>query len=98
MQLCALFLILIAPVGAPQATAAPRAAASAPLSPDALYSRRALRRARLLIQMRMMEFREERLECVRAALMRQLPPALRPQEPTTWSRTIVESDACLLPP
>jgi hypothetical protein len=66
----------------------------APLSPDALFSRRALRRAKLLIQMRMFQFRNERLECVRAALLRQLPPDLRPQEPVTASPSPAP-DACL---
>ncbi len=85
MTVFALLSILLAarPAASPSPSAAP--AASMPLSPDALYSRRALRRAKLLIQMRMLQFREERLECVRAALLRQLPPALRPQEPTTWT-------------
>ncbi len=84
MNVFALISILLA--AGPAASPAPSAAAaSMPLSPDALYSRRALRRAKLLIQMRMLQFREERLECVRAALLRQLPPALRPQEPTTWT-------------
>jgi hypothetical protein len=32
--------------------------------------------------MRVMQFREERLECVRAALRRQLPDSLWPEEPT----------------
>lgn len=43
-----------------------------------LLSPRALRRARLLIQLRMLELRDERLECVRAAILRRLPPDLRP--------------------
>ena len=60
----------------PVATASPP-----PLSPDALYSRRALRRAKLLIQMRVMQLGEERLECIRAALLRRLPDALRPPDP-----------------
>ncbi len=54
----------------------------ATLSPDELFSRRALRQARLLIQMRMLQLRDERLECVRAALRRRLPDALWPEEPT----------------
>ena len=66
-----------------------------PLAPDALFSRRALRRAKLLIEMRMFQLRDERLECVRAALLRQLPAALRPQEPTTWSRAHDPPNACL---
>ncbi len=52
------------------------------MSPDELFSRRALRQARLLIQMRMLQLRDERLECVRAALRRRLPDALWPEEPT----------------
>jgi hypothetical protein len=93
MEVLALLSILLAPrTAASPAPSARPAATSPPLSPDALYSRRALRRARLLIQMRMLQFREERLECVRAALLRQLPPALRPQEPTTWTAT---QNACL---
>jgi len=53
-----------------------------PLTPDELFSRRALRRARLLIQMRLMQLRDERLECVREALLRQLPDALWPEVPS----------------
>src|SRR5271165_6903838 len=51
-------------------------------SPDELFSHRALRRARLLIQMRMMQLRDEQLECVREALLRRLPAALWPEEPS----------------
>lgn len=54
-----------------------------PLSPEQLFSRRALRRARLLIQMRMLQLRDERLECVREAILRRLAPDLRPDTPTT---------------
>lgn len=43
-----------------------------------LLSPRALRRARLLIQLRMLELREERLECLRGAILRHLPLDLRP--------------------
>ena len=46
----------------------------------ALFSRRALRRAKLLIQMRMLELRDERLECLREAIVRRLPPELRPPD------------------
>jgi len=98
MNVFALLTILLAagPAAWPSPSARPAAATPGPpLSPDALYSRRALRRARLLIQMRMVQFREERLECVRAALLRQLPPALRPQEPTTWTAA---DRACFPPP
>ena len=57
-------------------------ASPAPLTADQLFSRRALRRARLLIQMRMMQLRDEQLECVREALLRRLPAALWPEEPS----------------
>jgi hypothetical protein len=56
---------------------APSAAA---LTPDQLFSRRALRRARVLIQMRLLQLHDERLECVRAALLRRLPVELRPDK------------------
>jgi hypothetical protein len=49
-------------------------------SPEALYSRRALRRTRLIIELRLLEFRKERLECVRRAILRNLPPDLRPRD------------------
>ena len=96
--LALLWMMLLAsnPGAGPSATPAhptARPSPAAPISPDTLFSRRALRRARLLIQMRMLQFHNERLDCVRAALLRQLPPALRPQEPTTWSSAA--SDACL---
>jgi hypothetical protein len=48
---------------------------------DQLLSKRALRRAKLLIQLRLYELRDERLECVRMAILRRLPWDLRPQEP-----------------
>ena len=69
------------PVAQSHATARP-SPSPAPLTPEELFSRRALRRARLLIQMRVMQFREERLECIRAALRRRLPDSLWPEEPT----------------
>ncbi len=97
MNVLALLCVLLAARTVASASPSARSTAAAPapvLSPDALFSRRALRRARLLIQMRMLQFREERLECVRAALLRQLPPALRPQEPTTWTAT---EKACFPP-
>jgi hypothetical protein len=96
MKVVALLAALVTaamPGPSPSPHTAPMVSAT-PLSPDALWSRRALRRARLLIQMRMFQFREERLECVRAALLRQLPQALRPQEPTTWASP-APSSACL---
>jgi hypothetical protein len=54
-----------------------RAASPAP-ERDAQLSKRALRRARLLIEMRLLELREERLECARSAILRHLPPDLLP--------------------
>jgi hypothetical protein len=96
MKLWVLLFLLLGVVSAvPSPAPNDHAARSspAPLSPDELFSRHALRRARLLIQMRMLELRHERLECVRAALLRQLPAALRPQEPTTWSLLQNSSDA-----
>ena len=60
-----------------KATPSPRPSAASTL-PDELFSRRAVRHARLLIQMRMLQLRDERLECVREAILRRLPPELRP--------------------
>jgi hypothetical protein len=45
-------------------------------SVQALYSPRALRRARMILQMRLLELREARLNCLRAALQRRLPADL----------------------
>ena len=75
-------LLVASPAGAPAAASAPAPSASPALSPDALFSRRALRRAKLLIQMRMMQLRDEQLECIRAALLRRLPDALWPEVPS----------------
>ena len=63
-----------------------------PLPPEALYSRRALRRARLFITLRMMELRDERLDCVRNVILNRLPPDLRPEEPSSPSPS--PSGAC----
>ena len=41
-----------------------------------LYSSRALRRTRTILQLEMLEIREERLACVREVLERQLPADL----------------------
>jgi hypothetical protein len=86
MRLFALLSILLASDGAyGQSAAISRPTASpapAAISPDELFSRRALRRARLLIQMRMMELRDAQLECVREALLRRLPDALWPEVPS----------------
>jgi len=59
-----------------------------------LFSHRALRNARLLIQMRMLELREERLECLREALLRRLPPDLaRPTATGTPNPAVKQSGA-----
>jgi len=47
-----------------------------PANASGLFSRRALHNARLLIEMRMLQLREERLECLRSVLLRRLPPDL----------------------
>jgi len=81
----ALFSLLLAVTPATaQTPPPPHAVAPHPtpiLTPDQLFSRRALRQARLLIQMRLLQLRDERLECVREALMRQLPAELWPEPP-----------------
>ena len=86
MRLLALISILLASAPSSMQPAAPAKPAASPspaaLTPDELFSRRALRRARLLIQMRLMQLRDERLECVRQALLRQLPDALWPEVPS----------------
>lgn len=56
---------------------------------DQLLSKRALRRAKLLIQLRLYELRDERLQCVRQAILQRLPWDLRPQEPL---RSCLEAD------
>jgi hypothetical protein len=78
-----LLLALNPPSASPPPPA--RAAASplpAAVSPDELFSRRALRQARLLIQMRLLQLRDERLECIREALRHELPDALWPEVPS----------------
>ena len=43
------------------------------LTVRALYSQRALRRARTILQLKLMELREKRLTCIRKALERGIP-------------------------
>jgi hypothetical protein len=64
------------------------AASSGPLaspSPHSLYSPKALRRARLLLQMRLLELHARRLACLRAAIERalslELPAEGAPADP-----------------
>ena len=81
--------LLCIPVTAAAKSAHPTARPSLrPIAPEAVYARRALRRARLIIEMRMLEFRKERLECVRQAILRNLPPELRPGEGSKGARRL----------
>jgi len=73
IRLFALLSMLLAPTPTPS---------PAPLTADQLLSRHALRQARLLIQMRMLQLQDERLECIRQALLNRLPEALRPGPPS----------------
>ena len=84
MPLFALLAILLAaaPANQPPHSRPTASPTPATLSPDEIFSRRALRRARLIIQMRMFQLRDERLECVREALLRRLPDALWPELPS----------------
>jgi hypothetical protein len=80
-----LSLLLAAAPDSSQSPAPAHSSASHPpstVSPDELFSRRALRQARILIELRLLQLRDERLECVREALRRQLPDALWPEEPS----------------
>jgi len=65
----------------PAASPSPKAISLRAISPDELFSRRALRRARLLIQMKVLQLRADRLERIREALLRQLPEVLWPDVP-----------------
>jgi hypothetical protein len=47
--------------------------ASAPISPRDLYSNRALRRVRIILELKLMELRSERLERVRKAIEQHIP-------------------------
>ncbi len=74
-------LLLTLAVTAPGASAAKtiRRAQCTPRAPrphvqiDDLYSRRALRRARILLQLKLLELRSERLERVRKAIEQSVP-------------------------
>jgi hypothetical protein len=74
-----MMLLFTAPASLPREKVSPAPSATPhDVAPSALLSRRALRNARLLIQMRLLELRSERLECVRAAILRKLPAELIP--------------------
>ena len=68
--------------------------ASPAVSPEDLYSRRALRRARLIIELRLLELRKERLECVRRAILRNLPPDLRPRDDALQGTRPLDPETC----
>ena len=72
-------VLFTAPASLPREKVSPAPSAGpTDVAPSALLSRRALRNARLLIQMRLLELRSERLECVRSAILRRLPANLVP--------------------
>jgi hypothetical protein len=50
------------------------------VAPGALFSRGATRRARILLQLRLLQLREERLGCLRAILLRRLLPDMLPSD------------------
>lgn len=50
-----------------------RRAPQVPISAQDLYSRRALRRARIILELKLMELRSERLERVRKAVEKHVP-------------------------
>lgn len=86
LKLFILTAVLVATAPAVAGTPAPARPTATPspaaLTPEEVFSRRALRRARLLVQMRMLQLRDERLECIREALRRQLPDALWQEVPS----------------
>ncbi len=73
----ALTLALSAPASAPKSVGHARRPtqlhAASTVRVDDLYSRRALRRARIILQLKLLELRAERLERVRKALKRSIP-------------------------
>jgi len=72
---------------------APAHAAARDAASGTLFSKRALRRSRLLIQMRLLELREQQLACVRAAILRRLPPDLRPDATGSTGAEVKQSSA-----
>jgi hypothetical protein len=74
----ALFLLMGASASPAQTTRlhhhrVPQVRTLPPMPADVLYSRRALRRARIILQLKLLELRSERLERVRKALERNMP-------------------------
>ena len=82
---------LIASTGAGHRPSHPSGSPS-PLPYNTLFSRRALRSARLLIQLRLLQLREERLECLRDAIERSLPPDLLAEQGSNGP-SVKQSDA-----
>ena len=76
-QLCALGALTLAilPPCAASASARAGAAHRAAAQSPALYSRQARRRAATLLQLKLLELREERLERVRAVILKHLNPS-----------------------
>ncbi|HTX58162.1 MAG TPA: hypothetical protein VMH02_00700 [Verrucomicrobiae bacterium] len=66
------------PKDGPRPHRSPRPAAISPALPEHLLSSKALRRMRLAIELRLAELRDERFNCVRAAILARLPPEMRP--------------------
>jgi hypothetical protein len=67
-------LVLALTLPAPGSTAGHPAPRSSAAPDDSLYSRRALRRARRILEFQLLELRKARLERVRQAILHHLPP------------------------
>lgn len=79
MLLCAALLAFTLSAAPTPAKDAPSPApVPSAVQTERLLSPRAVRRARLLIELRLLQLREERLDCVREIVLRRLPPDLRP--------------------
>lgn len=77
-QLCAfgaLTLAILPPCAASASARAGAAHRAAAAQSPALYSRQARRRAATLLQLKLLELREERLERVRAVILKHLNPS-----------------------
>jgi hypothetical protein len=92
MQSIVLAAVLIASTGGGRQPSPHPALSPTPFPYSAIFSRRALRSARLLIQLRLLQLREERLECVRAAIVRSLPPDLAGEQGSPGP-SVKQSDA-----
>ncbi|MBV8374270.1 MAG: hypothetical protein JO302_02065 [Candidatus Eremiobacteraeota bacterium] len=92
MHSIVLAAVLIASTGGGQRPSPQPSVSPSPLPYNSLFSRRALRNARLIIQLRLLQLREERLDCVRAAILRNLPPDLGAQQGSP-APSVKQSDA-----